>query len=553
MPAEMELEIKLSVPDQRLWEKLLSDPELQAMQEKREKRVKPFEALYFDTADFSLQQAGIAYRLRHEGEVWVATLKSDHGSSGALFSREELNRTVTGPEPAVDYFAGTPLGERLASLVGGRSMQILFSTKFERTTLLLRAGEASLAEMAMDRGMIWGGSTGVPISELELELKEGHVSDLLHLAGWVAAHFQLHPEPLSKYARGMALLQTGSEPAAPSRSSAGFEPAVLLTDCISGIFAAQSVALRARGTPESIKALRIQLRKLRSVLKFVQPFLQQDTGAVHLDKLKTWGVLLGSIRDIDVLQAAWVDFSGCCAVPGKTAGGWQDLIAERRDFLAATALYRLGRAELTRDLFELQAWLLTTELIAASGGGPTEKQYRKALIARIEELRDEVGKLRGIPEMKQLHALRIRTKKLRYLLETIQLVSDYRDEALLVDMKKMQAMLGKIHDIYQIKSLLEALKNDHGDMADQTSLLQLFIGWRSRDVLKTFFALPAVFESFRRAAKNYLRSLAALRNRRQAKPGHDADPHEPFQLPDMAVKTEAGRAGRPKREVSAAQ
>lgn len=527
MPANTELEIKLAVPDHRLCAQILSDPDVQAIKIPAEHRTKLFEAFYYDTSDFALHKAGIAYRLRREGEDWIATAKSDTGSGGALFSREELNEKALSPDPAVRYFNGTRLGDRMAIVLGESNLQLLFSTKFERTTMLLKAGNASLVELAMDRGMIWGGSAGIPISEVELELKEGCIHDLLQLAGWVAEKFHLHPEPLSKYARGLSMLNP--EGFIIKKRVARLDPLPLLSACIGDLFEAQSIVLREQGKQESIKALRIQIRKLRSLMNFFQPFLRLTGEEVHREKLKRWGEILGSIRDLDVLQDAWREFGDQSGNATEQIGGWAGAITERRDFLAATVLFRLGRSELTREIFELQAWLLQTQSGMEVAGAPKEGQIRKAIMSLTQELRREIGDMRGIPEIKRLHALRIRTKRLRYLLEAISFVPGYHDEQLISTMRKMQNLIGKIHDIYQINSLVEKFGIHENGNGIHPYPMQLFIGWRSRDVLKTFFSLPAAMEGFRKAAKDYLRMLTAFRHSGRIQSGHDSSPHEPIQ------------------------
>ena len=525
MPAENELEVKMAVTDPRLFGKILSDPSLLAMESGAGQCTREFEALYYDTADFALQHSGIAYRIRREGDEWVATVKSDKGSGGALFSREELNEKIKSPDPSTKYFFGTNLGERLSLLIGNKRLQPLFSTKFERTTMTLRAGSASLVELALDHGMIWSGAGGTPIAEVELELKEGCVSDLLSLAGWLAAHFHLRPEPMSKYARGLALLDNEERKQEPSRISLTHPlPCSLLPVAIRDIFSAQALGIDARCLPETIRELRIQIRRLRSLLKFFQPFLPQEGLKIHADKLRQWGELLGNIRDLDVLQESWNNFSSRCNLQINDSDNWMGSISERRDFLSATVLHKLEQGELTRNLYELQGWLMQ-EVKDEAGAAETDNYVRKALIAAVKDLRSELGALEGIPEIKQLHALRIRIKRLRYLLEALSVVPRYHDEAFITATKKLQTLLGKINDVYQIKRLLENFEAGE----EQICQRDLFIGWRSRDALRNFFSLPVTFDAVRKAAKIYLHALAALRNGRRTKAGHDADPHEPGQ------------------------
>jgi len=526
MPAENELEVKMAVADPRLFAKILADPDVKSLQLGDGPLKRQFEALYYDTSDFALQKAGIAYRIRREGEDWVATVKCDKGSSGALFSREEINEKIPRPDPSAKYFTGTNLGDRLSLLLGEARLQLLFSTKFERTTLLLKTGSNSLAELALDHGMIWSGSVGCPISELELELKEGNIGDILNLAGWFAGVFHLHPEPLSKYARGLALIgMDQTRPDFNSASGARLTPPALLSSCAGAIFAAQAESIQSQCVPDTIRTLRIQIRKLRSLVKFFQPILPQEGLKLHTEKLSQWGELLGNIRDLDILQKAWHDFSNRCNIFPFDAGNWIGVVSERRDFLAATALYKLEQGELTRSLFELQGWLMQGDYLR-DASAEIEKALRKSLLTAVKELRGEIGAIEGIPEIRQLHVLRIRIKRLRYLLEALVVVPGYQDEVFLSSLKKLQTLIGKINDVYQIKRLLGNFEAGE-DETPHSVQRELFIGWRSRDALRNFFSLPGAFEVTRKAAKNYLRTLTTLRSGRRAKAGHYADPHEP--------------------------
>ena len=73
MPAGSELEIKLAITDNRLFETIAADPELLAMTSGSKPVSRAFEALYFDTAQFTLQNNGYSYRIRQEGDAVYKT------------------------------------------------------------------------------------------------------------------------------------------------------------------------------------------------------------------------------------------------------------------------------------------------------------------------------------------------------------------------------------------------------------------------------------------------------------------------------------------------
>jgi inorganic triphosphatase YgiF len=97
----MKLELKLRLLDPDAWGALLSHPllDLHALSPV------PMDAVYFDTADGALNSAGIAYRVRREGERWIATVKGVGTSAGGLHQRPEWTVVVEEDKPSPQVFA----------------------------------------------------------------------------------------------------------------------------------------------------------------------------------------------------------------------------------------------------------------------------------------------------------------------------------------------------------------------------------------------------------------------------------------------------------------
>jgi triphosphatase len=531
MSVGSEIEVKLAVSDVRIFDQIAMHPEICALTMGPGTIAQSFEALYYDTPSFALQKSGLAYRVRHEGEQWVATVKSDQGSSGGFFSREEWNEPVDGPAPTLKPFAGTYVGDRLILAIGEESLQLLFSTRFVRTVLLLQTDTGSQIEMAMDKGNVWSGLNGAPICELELELKTGSVNDLMQLSGWVAVHWHLLPESKSKYARGLELISSNNTSIyfeVPPKDIVDPTPIALTTGCISEIFAAQKRLLTDPTNAEAVRELRIQMRRLRSILKIFQPSLSKESGRIHNDRLKQWGTLLGSIRDIDLLIAAWHKFITRFQPIVALSNYRLATLNDRRGFLAEEVAHRIGLGELTQHLFELQGWLYQErDLKSLEDAAPQSHiPLLKALLISLKELRGDIRAAAGTTEMKTLHRLRIQVKKIRYIQETLNEIVWLHDDEFTTALKKLQTHLGKIHDNYQIKSLLDQF--DTGNI-DEKLLLEkeLFISWRSRSSTDYLSSLPKAVEEFRRNTKKRLRALAALRTKHRTKSGHHACSHEP--------------------------
>ena len=529
-----ELEIKFALPENRLFELILQDPELLTLAQNPAPVTRSFEALYFDTPSFALQQNGFAFRVRQEGEDWVATVKNDRQASGGLSEREEWNETVAGPELSHMPFTGTHVGERLKNIIGREKLHLLFSTRFSRTIIQLKTTAGTEIEMALDRGTIWSGLQGSPISELELELKSGSVTELLKLSAGIAGRWHLLPELNSKFARGLELINS-NQPGLPDLSRENNRPDAdeptstsLINSCVAELFAFQNRTLANNAAPDSVRELRIQFRRLRSLIKFCHPTLIKNNGKLHMDRLRHWGLLLGSIRDIDVLTAAWGKFTLHFSPVYSTSTHWQEGIRERREFLAENVIHRIRQGEITQLLLELQGWMYQEQEKQSllEEGESFGLKVQKSLTQDIKKLRDDIRAVSEIIDMKTLHRVRIRAKQIRYIQEALNHFSRYHDDEFVACIKKIQSHLGKIQDTCQIKSLFDQF--DAGKIDEKFALeKELFIGWRSCDMLEYFSTLPRVVADFRRAAKQRLRSLAAIRTSRRTKAGQNAGAHEP--------------------------
>lgn len=528
MAEDSEIEVKLAVKDHRLFEAILGDPEVRSRMIGAEPTTRTFEAMYFDTQDQALRQAGFAYRIRREGDRWIATVKSDRtAAAGGLSDREEFSEEVSGPDVPLIPFEGTHWGDRLVRAIGGEKLRLLFTTRFTRTTLDLRLENGTSVELALDHGMIWGGQGGEPLCELELELKSGSVCGLLMFAGELAGRWHLLPELRSKYERGLDLLQLAlpdvSGSAVPSASFSGpLDAAALLNRSVTEVLRRQEKIVLQGPTPENVRELRVHCRRLRSMIRFLQQALPPDEGRMHWRALSRWGDLLGIIRDIDVLLGEWDRFSVRYSPLFASTGWGVDVLRLRREFLADDITHRLEEGELTRQLFELQGWFSRPVDEAV----PFDTMVQKALLQSLKDLRAEIGKLGDTFDMKALHRFRIRSKKLRYVLESFPAETPYNDAAVVKSLKKVQSLIGKLNDCRQCKGLLDQIEAGRND-AEFLLMKELFLCWRGQGDSDALAAVKKAAVELRKGGKGLSRALAALPTARRTKPRHDACAHEP--------------------------
>ena len=171
--------------------------------------------VYFDTPDFALRRQRIALRLRHIDRRWVQTLKASfddaEGKGDGISIRREWEMPIGGPTLELDKLDDTPLKAALKVAGGAEQLVPLFRVEFTRDVWLVepfpRYAPSFVAEIAFDRGRILAGGRTGRISEIEIELKKGHIRELEYLAHVLMRDLKIKEEPRSKAKRGYALLR----------------------------------------------------------------------------------------------------------------------------------------------------------------------------------------------------------------------------------------------------------------------------------------------------------------------------------------------------------
>ena len=171
--------------------------------------------VYFDTPDFALRRQRIALRLRRIDRHWVQTLKASfddaEGKGDGISIRREWEMPVAGPALELQKLADTPLKAALKIAGGAENLMPLFRVEFLRDAWTVkpfpRYAPDFVAEIAFDRGRIVAGARTGRISEIEIELKSGHIKELQYLAHVLMRDLKIKEEPRSKAKRGYALLR----------------------------------------------------------------------------------------------------------------------------------------------------------------------------------------------------------------------------------------------------------------------------------------------------------------------------------------------------------
>lgn len=158
------------------------------------------ETTYYDTFDLKLSFHHWTLRKRMENGVAVCTFKSPAENGGR--NEWEVNCDSILPGIMALCQAGAPW-ELMRATAGG--IQPFCGAKFTRLSKLLTLEDDTKVELALDEGILTGGSRKQEFAEVEVELKEGSEESAVLFARLLAAKFGLTPEPEAKVVRARKL------------------------------------------------------------------------------------------------------------------------------------------------------------------------------------------------------------------------------------------------------------------------------------------------------------------------------------------------------------
>jgi CHAD domain-containing protein len=462
----MEIEAKYTVPDRATFDRLL---ELRALDgfALREAATEHVTDHYLDTPTRAVERGGYALRLRQTTDQtdWLATLKSLGGADGALHHREEHEAAVP-PMALPAAWPEGPARDVALRLAGSEPVAELFDLEQVRHRRLAYAeGERLAAELSLDMVTITTAMGDQVSYELELELRpDGTPDDLTALAAGLG-HYGLAPQPLSKYARALALLEAGAAPAPPPAGPRRRESAGVLPDDPMGEagrkvlrfhferMVAQEDGVRAGLESRPVHAMRVAARRQRAALRVFGDFLPPKALRRARRGLQAVARRLGAVRDLDVQLEALREYQA--GLPPERAAGlaplveaWQTEREAAREGLVAHLDSR-GYARFKRKYAAFTgAPLPAPEAPPAREVHP--QRLRHVMPGRLWDhyaaVRAYEYDLEGAP-IERLHALRIEGKRLRYALEFVAEAMDPAVDELIEAVVALQEHLGALHDL----------------------------------------------------------------------------------------------------------
>ena len=159
------------------------------------------ETTYYDTPSRSLSQRRWTLRCRLENNVRVCTLKTP----GIGAERGEWEVNCDSIDAAIPELCKLSKCQELADLCK-EGLVVSCGAKFTRRAGAFQLSDCAM-EIALDQGVLLGGSKEIPLYELEVEHKSGNRESMERFAGELASLYSLQPEEKSKFARALALCE----------------------------------------------------------------------------------------------------------------------------------------------------------------------------------------------------------------------------------------------------------------------------------------------------------------------------------------------------------
>ena len=250
-----------------------------------------------------------------------------------------------------------------------------------------------------------------------------------------------------------------------------------------------------------VRQLRVKIRRLRSCLVFFKDGLPEET-VLH------WQILfredaeaLSNMRELDVAALACQRGRNTAGDEPGSSSPLQDAILQLRqkekDKFFTDSCLNLH----TEILVEFMLWL--NGLPALSLPGLPKENGNRYVARRLGEWSDKLISLnRKYPDfsnMEDLHRIRIKVKRFRYVTQTIELAKLPMD--LLRQLKQLQDVLGLLHDDYVNAVWARGIALQHpGEDALQQDI-QAFLNWQSARSESALALVPEMWESFVQALK----------------------------------------------------
>ncbi len=423
---------------------------------------------YWDTEGWLIWRAGFACRVRRYGETAELTIKGLSGGEANLRRRFELNEPLDGLG-GLDGALAEPSGPAsalLGTLAGPHTLQPVAALTTHRAPLTLSLDGARLGEIALDRTTVGEGWRAHELLRVEVDVDPDLLDRAEPFVRALRDGAALRPALSGKLAAALAAAgaSPGWEPRplgpmAINRGSALGEAAfaILRRDFLR-LIEHEPVA-RLGEDREGVHQMRVAARRLRAALETFRAALPPEL-VDQRRELRWLGRSLSDMRDLDVQRER---FSRAAPLIGRKAAAAINAIFEERHAQAREGALTTLNTERYVKFAEAMSALLRD--------GPADGRGEEPAIAAaptiIADLRRTVRRagdaIDGASPNSAYHVLRIKVKKLRYVVEFFAPLYGEPADAYHRQLTRLQTLLGDHQDAVVAEAFYRALAKDEED------------------------------------------------------------------------------------------
>lgn len=262
--------------------------------------------------------------------------------------------------------------------------------------------------------------------------------------------------------------------------------------------------------PEALHDMRVATRRLRAAVRVLSPGIRSRLRASLDQDLEWLGQCLGTVRDLDV-QIGHSALYGAAMPRGhrNALRSFRVHLERERAIHRVEMLKALSSPRYSRLLTRMERF---AESVPPRRGGarqPLAVVGGRALQDAFRRLLKRGRTLHAAPAPEDLHALRIRAKRLRYMLEFLREVIGKPGRRLIKRLVRLQDVLGAYHDHVVAAEYVRAYVEGSGAQQPPATLLTLgaFVAQELHRAEEQRASLHAVWKRFVRQ-----RTLADFRS-----------------------------------------
>ncbi len=436
---------------------------------------------YIDTADYKLAAAKVSLSINSGRKPDIVVYSRKNSSEGCWAAANQTDYIIpTGQSFDIlkvpEYFAEWP-----EKLIDVAMLQEVMTSVFDNQQIVIKMPNAARLIIALENAELAGNGRIVSSQTIRLQLIEGDFLSMITIAQKLADNILMSLIIDDNYLNGLRLLGITVKPAQSGvfnyHTTENVHSALVNSLCViwQGMVVCAADFIQQPDNPRTVHQLRVKLRQFRSVLSFAKPLLHKQAYNNLQEEMRQSGRVLSGLRFLDVLIGLWNKIDR--QLPnGQSSNELLNLLMKERSIEQQRVLALPVQKILTGVALNSWAFILNWPQHSQHREISWQKYFQKRARSWFKDLRT-IKKEMSVDNAAQVHRLRIKVKKLRYVFEYVWPSFQDYDQHFLDLLKELQDNLGELHDCADTVKFIDCLQVDglNDNLAHQTGRL---IGWK---------------------------------------------------------------------------